>query len=67
MNYSENREVFFVVIFGIDPGYAIVGCGIVRYEHNNFSLMGYGAVTTDRILRLINASNKFMTILPSFF
>lgn len=37
-----------MVIFGIDPGYAIVGCGIVRYECNNFSLMGYGAVTTDK-------------------
>lgn len=37
-----------MVIFGIDPGYAIVGCGIVRYEHNNFSLIGYGAVTTDK-------------------
>ncbi len=35
-----------MVIFGIDPGYAIVGCGIVRYERNNFNLMGYGAVTT---------------------
>ena len=23
-----------MVIFGIDPGYAIVGCGIVRYEKN---------------------------------
>ncbi len=37
-----------VVIFGIDPGYAIVGCGVVRYERNNFSLIGYGAVTTDK-------------------
>ena len=37
-----------MVIFGIDPGYAIVGCGVVRYERNNFSLMGYGAVTTHK-------------------
>lgn len=37
-----------MVIFGIDPGYAIVGCGIVKYEKNNFTLMGYGAVTTDK-------------------
>lgn len=37
-----------VVIFGIDPGYAIVGCGVVRYERNEFSLIGYGAVTTDK-------------------
>lgn len=37
-----------MVIFGIDPGYAIVGCGVVRYERGNFSLIGYGAVTTDK-------------------
>lgn len=37
-----------MVVLGIDPGYAIVGCGIVRYERNNFSLVGYGAVTTDK-------------------
>ena len=43
LNGGEN-----MVIFGIDPGYAIVGCGIVRYERNNFSLMGYGAVTTNK-------------------
>ncbi len=37
-----------MVILGIDPGYAIVGCGVVRYERNNFSLIGYGAITTDK-------------------
>lgn len=37
-----------MVIFGIDPGYAIVGCGVVRYERGSFSLIGYGAVTTDK-------------------
>ena len=37
-----------MVIFGIDPGYAIVGCGIVRYENNDFKILGYGAVTTDK-------------------
>ncbi len=37
-----------MVIFGIDPGYAIVGCGVVRYERGNFSLIGYGAVTTSK-------------------
>ncbi len=37
-----------MVILGIDPGYAIVGCGVVRYEKNNFTLMGYGAITTDK-------------------
>lgn len=35
-----------MVILGIDPGYAIVGCGVVDFSKNRFSLMGYGAVTT---------------------
>ena len=33
-------------ILGIDPGYAIVGYGIVDYDKNRFSTVGYGAVTT---------------------
>ena len=33
-------------ILGIDPGYAIVGYGIVDYDRNRFSTVGYGAVTT---------------------
>ncbi len=31
---------------GIDPGYAIVGFGVIEYEKSNFSVIGYGAVTT---------------------
>lgn len=33
-------------ILGIDPGYAIVGYGVVDYAKNRFSVMGYGAITT---------------------
>lgn len=33
-------------ILGIDPGYAIVGYGVVDYRANRFSVVGYGAVTT---------------------
>ena len=35
-----------MVILGIDPGYAIVGYGIVRYEQNRFQILDFGAVTT---------------------
>lgn len=34
-------------ILGIDPGYAIVGFGLVDCEHGRFSPVEYGAVTTD--------------------
>lgn len=33
-------------ILGIDPGYAIVGYGVIDYNCNHFSVVGYGAITT---------------------
>lgn len=36
-----------MVILGIDPGYAIVGWGLVEYKNNSFSPLRYGAITTD--------------------
>lgn len=33
-------------ILGIDPGYAIVGFGVVEYESARFSLVDMGAITT---------------------
>ena len=34
-------------ILGIDPGYAIVGYGIIDYHCGKFSVVGYGAITTE--------------------
>lgn len=36
-----------MVILGIDPGYAIVGWGVVEYSHSKFNVLGYGAITTE--------------------
>ena len=36
-----------MVILGIDPGYAIVGYGVVRYDGRGFVPLEYGAVTTE--------------------
>ncbi|MDL2232269.1 crossover junction endodeoxyribonuclease RuvC [Ruminococcaceae bacterium OttesenSCG-928-L11] len=33
-------------IIGIDPGYAIVGYGVLDYAGNKFGVVDYGAVTT---------------------
>ncbi len=33
-------------IIGIDPGYAIVGFGILDYQGNKFSVVEFGAITT---------------------
>ena len=34
-------------VIGIDPGYAIVGYGVLEYEKGKFYPVEYGAVTTD--------------------
>ena len=34
-------------ILGIDPGYAIVGYGVLDYDHNKFDVVNYGAITTE--------------------
>lgn len=36
-----------MIILGIDPGYAIVGYGILEYKSNHFKPIDYGAITTD--------------------
>ena len=35
-----------MIILGIDPGIAIVGFGVIQYERNKFTTLGYGAITT---------------------
>ena len=35
-------------VLGIDPGYAIVGWGVVEYIGNRFAPIGYGAVITEK-------------------
>lgn len=34
-------------IIGIDPGYAILGYGIIEMKGNAFQVLDYGAITTD--------------------
>lgn len=54
-------------ILGIDPGYAIVGYGIVDYRCNNFSVVDYGAITTqaktpfpERLEQIYNGLNYLL-------
>ena len=35
-----------MIIIGIDPGYAIVGIGVVEYKGNKFRTLEYNAITT---------------------
>lgn len=34
-------------ILGIDPGYAIVGYGVLEYDNTRFKVINYGAITTE--------------------
>lgn len=36
-----------MIILGIDPGYAIVGWGVLSYQNNHFQVIDYGAITTE--------------------
>lgn len=36
-----------MIILGIDPGYAIVGVGIIEYNGNKFRTIDYYAITTE--------------------
>ncbi len=35
-----------MIILGIDPGYAIVGWGVVEYNNSTFKTLGYGSIQT---------------------
>ncbi len=35
-----------MVVFGIDPGYAIVGWGAISFQANTYKALGFGAVET---------------------
>ena len=54
-------------ILGIDPGYAILGYGIVEMKGNHFTLCCFGAITTDAKAdmtdRLKNIYNSLMEII----
>ena len=48
-----------MIILGIDPGYAIVGYGIIKYEKNKFTVLDFGAITTPAN---VNFSDRLMSI-----
>ncbi len=41
-------------ILGIDPGYAIVGYGVLEYDGSDFSVKGFGAITTSSEIHFDN-------------
>lgn len=44
--YSKVSGGSVLVVFGIDPGYAIVGWGAISFKSNTYKTLGFGAVET---------------------
>lgn len=40
------KNEVLMIILGIDPGYAIVGYGVIDYTASKFRVIDYGAITT---------------------
>ena len=59
-----------MIILGIDPGYAIVGYGVIKYEANRFGVLDYGAITTEAgtpfVERLDAIYNELNTIFEKY-
>ncbi|MEG0229564.1 MAG: crossover junction endodeoxyribonuclease RuvC [Oscillospiraceae bacterium] len=57
-------------ILGIDPGYAIIGWGVVDYINTKFSVVDYGAITTSSKTsfeyRLLEIANDLEQVLIKF-
>lgn len=54
-------------ILGIDPGYAIVGYGVVKYEGNKFTPIKYGAITTPAGMPFVKRLNLIYEGLSEIF
>ena len=50
-----------MIIIGIDPGYAIVGIGVVEYVGNKFRTLEYNAITTPAGMPTVERLKKIYT------
>lgn len=59
-----------MIVLGIDPGYAIVGYGVLRYEKSRFTVLEYGTITTPKEMpfseRLVQIYHSMNTLLERF-
>ncbi len=54
-------------IVGIDPGYAIVGWGILEYKNSKFVTLDYGAITSDASQKFCDRLEKIYDSLKDIF
>lgn len=58
-----------MIVLGLDPGYAIVGYGVIESVRGKHKMLGYGAITTpagtEMSRRLLEISRDMRTLLDS--
>ncbi|MDO4793724.1 MAG: crossover junction endodeoxyribonuclease RuvC [Filifactor alocis] len=47
-----------MIVLGIDPGYAIVGYGVLNYDGNHFAVVDYGSIQTSAGQEFIDRIEK---------
>ena len=55
-----------MIILGIDPGYAIVGIGLIEYKGNKFRVLEYNAITTPAGMATVERLKKIYTEITSY-
>ena len=59
-----------MIILGIDPGYAIVGWGVLEYSGNSFKTLGYGSIQTpahtDAVSRLLEIYRGMKAVIEKY-
>ena len=55
-----------MIIIGIDPGYAIVGIGVIEYKGNKFRTLEYNAITTPAEMPTVERLKKIYTEMTSY-
>ncbi len=68
-NYRRKRRQVKdgMLIIGIDPGYAILGYGVISYEGNRFDVIEYGTVKTSPDMELPDRLKKIYEDLHVLF
>ena len=56
--YNMQKWRMKMIILGVDPGYAIVGIGIVEYVGNKFRPITYTAITTPAKMNTVDRLKK---------
>ena len=67
MNIYKNFETETdMIIIGIDPGYAIVGVGVIEYKGNKFRTLEYNAITTPAGMPTVERLKRIYTEMTSY-